>query len=305
MLESLRTVAIIESSESSNRLEGIVAPKHRIEALVRQNTMPANRSENEIAGYRDALNLIHDSAPHMEFSANVIKQLHDLLYRHLPGLGGNWKTTQNRIEERGPDGSLIRIRFTPVEPVAVPQAIDDLEALYHKALGSGGNPLLLIPLVVLDFLCIHPFTDGNGRTARLITTLLLYHGGYEVGRYISLERIFEESRESYYDTLEASSAHWHQGRHDVMPWVDYFWGVLIKAYKELEDRVGTFDQGSKQARIEAAIERSTKPISISELERICPDVSRDWIRIVLRRLRDEGKIERRGKGRGAKWVKVG
>ena len=306
LLESLREAAIIESSESSNRLEGVTAPHDRIEALVLKGAAPQNRSEQEIAGYRDALNLIHESASDMPFSVNVVLQLHTMLYRYLPQPGGRWKSTQNEIVEKNPDGTVRRVRFVPVTPVATEPAMRDLESGYQQGIGDSREPLILVPLAILDFLCIHPFSDGNGRVARLLTMLLLYHFELDVARYVSLERIFEESKESYYETLEASSQGWHEGEHDCIPWMAYFWGVLLRAHREFEERVGTlrFGRGSKTDLIEAAIRRRVGPFAISDVEADCPGVSRDWIRIVLRRLRDAGQIAARGKGRGAKWVKV-
>jgi Fic family protein len=306
VLASLRELAIIESSESSNRLEGITAPRERVRALVVQGTIPRDRSEQEIAGYRDVLAQIHDSAEGMAFSVNVVLQLHQMLYRHVPSDGGRWKMTQNEIVERNADGTLRRVRFTPVAPVATPAAMDALVHLYAVALDRGRDPLVIVPLTVLDFLCIHPFLDGNGRTARLLTLLLLYHAGYEVGRYISLERIFEESKESYYETLEKSSRGWHDAEHDVLPWITYFWGVLLRAYREFEERVGTLQtsRGAKARMIERVVERQIGAFSISDIEEQCPGVSRDWLRVVLRRLRDEGTIAPRGRGRSAKWVRL-
>jgi len=304
ILKGLQQVAIIESSESSNRLEGITAPHQRIADLVVKNTKPQNRSEQEIAGYRDALNLLHQSAPHMPFSINVILQLHSWLYRYLPTQGGQWKTMDNEITEIHPDGRK-RIRFVPSTAFETPRAMEKLIEQYDKCIHEWNQePLLVIPLIILDFLCIHPFRDGNGRTARLLTLLLLYHFDYQVGRYISLERIFEESKESYYETLEKSSHGWHQGKHDIMPWLSYFWGVLLRAYGEFEQRVGNLKtQGSKAQHIRITIESMIDPFAISDIEKSCPSVSRDTIRLVLRQLRDEGVIVPEGKGRGAKWIK--
>jgi Fic family protein len=304
VLESLRQVAIIESSESSNRLEGITAPRERVEALVLKGSRPATRSEQEIAGYRDALALIHESAAHMAFTVNVVLQLHSIIYRYLPNEGGRWKMADNEIVERNPDGSLLRVRFRPVPAVATPGAMDRLAERYQAAVSPGRiEPLVAAPLAVLDFLCIHPFTDGNGRTARLLTLLLLYHFGYDVGRYISLERIFEESRETYYETLEASSEGWHEGRHDARPWLRYFWGVMLRAYHEFEERVGqvTTGRGSKTAHIRRVVERKLAPFAISEIEAECPGVSRDMIRVVLRQMREQGALSVTGAGRGARW----
>ncbi len=304
VLETLRSAAVIESSESSNRLEGIVAPKARIKALVLKDISPRNRSEQEIAGYRDALNLLHQSALDMAFATNVILQLHSTVYRYLPQAGGRWKMADNQIVERGPGGEILRVRFTPVAAVATPHAMEELTRSYLAASREEQyDPLVLIPLAILDFLCVHPFTDGNGRVARLLTLQLLYHASYDVGRYISLERIFEESKDSYYETLEASSRGWHANEHDVRPWMSYFWGTLLRAYKEFEERVGSIDtgRGSKTRQVRSAVLRKVAPFSISELERDCPGVSRDMVRRVLRQMRDEGLLVSEGRGRGARW----
>ncbi len=305
-LKTLRTVALVESTESSNRIEGVVAAPARLREVVLRNATPADRSEQEIAGYRDALALIHDSALHMPFKINVVRQLHETLYRYQPGTGGRWKATQNDIVDRAPDGTVLRVRFEPVSPVATPGAMEGLVVGWDRATDLQHEPLLLIPLAILDFLCIHPFADGNGRTARLLTLLLLYQADYTVGRYISLERVIEESRDTYYEALEASSLGWHKGNHDPNPWLDYFWGVLLRAYGEFRDRADRLltGRGAKTALIESAVERRHRPFAISELERDCPGVSRDMIRYVLRRLRKEGKVSLSGRGRGARWKAV-
>jgi Fic family protein len=304
-LELLIKAAIIESNESSNRLEGIVASEGRIEALVLKSSTPQNRSEQEIAGYRDALALIHESWKYMDFSVNIILQIHALIYRYLPNQGGRWKMTDNEIIETLADGSK-RVRFKAVGAVSTPHAMQDLIAGYQDAIHNHHiEPLVIVPLAILDFLCIHPFSDGNGRVARLLTLLLLYQFDYRVGRYISLERIFEESKETYYETLEKSSRHWHDGKHDPHPWMNYFWGTLLRAYREFEERVGTIrtGKGSKTEQIKQAVGRRLGPFAISDIESDCPGISRDMIRIVLRQLRDEKVIVRQGKGRGAKWIK--
>ena len=184
-------------------------------------------------------------------------------------------------------------------------AMTDMIARYRLALDQHlADPLVLVPLVILDFLCIHPFPDGNGRMARLLTLQLLYHFDYAVGRFISLERIFEESKESYYETLEASSQGWHEAAHDIAPWLDYFWGALLRAYKEFEERVGTIERGrgAKGDRVRAEILKRNLPFSISDIEEACPGVSRDMVRLVLRAMKSEGLIAPTGKGRGAKWI---
>jgi Fic family protein len=274
--------------------------------LVLQRTRPRDRSEQEVAGYRDVLALIHESAKYMPFSVNVILQCHTMLYRYLPRDGGRWKMTDNQIVETNPNGSIRRIRFTPVSAFATPQAMTSLVERYQYAIDPQGiEPLVVVPLTIFDFLCIHPFSDGNGRISRLLTLLLLYHFDYEVGRYISLERIFEESKETYYEALEASSANWHAGEHNPFPWLNYFWGVLIRAYREFEERVGTIrtGRGSKTAQIRGAVDRRIGPFAISDIEADCPGVSRDMVRRVLRQLRDEGAIVLQGKGRRAKWIR--
>jgi Fic family protein len=305
-LNVLRKVAVVESSECSNRLEGITAPHKRIEALVRKSTTPKNRSEQEIAGYRDALNLIHESAAHMDCSVSVCLQLHSMLTRYLPEDGGSWKMSNNEIVERNPNGSVHRVRFKTVSAVTTPQAMKQLTECYKTNIQDlRKEPLLIIPLTVLDFLCIHPFSDGNGRVSRLLTLMMLYHFNYDVGRYISLERIFEQSKETYYESLEASSRNWHRGKHDPNPWLNYFWGTLLCAYSEFEERVGAIAEGrgTKTELIRQAVTRRIGPFAISDIESDCPGISRDMVRVVLRQLRDESIISSHGKGRGAKWMK--
>jgi Fic family protein len=307
VLSDLRQVAVVESTESSNRLEGVVVAARRLKSLVLKNATPQSRSEQEVAGYRDALGMIHESGEQMPFSEGTVLQLHGTLYRYMPQPGGHWKATNNNdIIERHPDGSS-RIRFRPVAAHLTPMAMTDLIARYRTALDQHlADPLVLAPLVILDFLCIHPFPDGNGRMARLLTLQLLYHFDYAVGRFISLERIFEESKESYYETLEASSEGWHEAVHNIAPWLDYFWGALLRAYKEFEERVGTIKRGrgAKGDRVRAEILKRQLPFSISEIEEACPGISRDMVRLILRAMKTEGLIAPTGKGRGAKWSQV-
>ncbi len=306
VLSGLRQVAVVESTESSNRLEGVVVAAHRLKSLVLKNAAPQSRSEQEVAGYRDALGLIHESGKEMPFSEGTVLQLHSMLYRYMPQPGGHWKATNNDIIERHPDGSS-RIRFRPVAAHLTPMAMADMMARYRTALDQHlADPLVLVPLVVLDFLCIHPFPDGNGRIARLLTLQLLYHFDYAVGRFISLERIFEESKESYYETLEASSQGWHEGEHNIAPWLDYFWGALLRAYKEFEERVGAIERGrgAKGDRVRAEILKRQLSFSITDIEEACPGISRDTVRMVLRAMKVEGLIAPMGKGRSAKWTQI-
>jgi Fic family protein len=306
ILQDLRQVAAIESTESSNRLEGVVVAPTRLKALMLKNSDPKSRSEQEVAGYRDALALIHESRAEMPFSIVTIQQLHSLMYRYMPQPGGQWKATNNDIVERDPDGNL-RVRFQPVAAHLTPIAVRDLIESYRLALLQHlADPLVLIPLAILDFLCIHPFPDGNGRMSRLLTLQLLYHFDCIVGRYISLERIFEETKEGYYETLQASSQGWHEGSHDIAPWMNYFWGVLLRAYLEFEERVATLDhgRGNKGDRVRAEILQRSQPFSISDVKSACPGISRDMVRLVLRTMKSEGLIASTGKGRSAKWIKL-
>ena len=303
VLKSLRHVAQIESTESSNRIEGVIVSPERLEPLVLKRTDPRNRSEQEVAGYRDALGLIHDSADEMQFSANVMLQLHGMLYRYLPDEGGRWKNAPNDIVERHPDGTQ-RIRFKPTSPHLVQIQIEGLCAHYAEAQAEGREPLVLIALSILDFLCIHPFLDGNGRVGRLLTLMLLYRSGYQVGRYISLERVIEQSKETYYEALEASSQGWHEGQHDVMPWLNYFWGMLLRGYGEFRERLDAArpqGHGSKTEQVRHAVLKRDKPFPLSAIEDECLGVSHDMVRHVLRQMRDEGLVEVNGRGRAARW----
>jgi Fic family protein len=302
-LEALIEAARVESTESSNRIEGIEAPRLQLERIVLHQAAPRSRSEQEIAGYRDALAWIHDSPDTLRLTPEVILELHRIVFRYLPGEGGRWKTNNNEITERLEDGTR-RVRFRPVSWMDTPKAMEDLVAGWNLARSDpASDALVLIPLLVFDFLCVHPFRDGNGRVGRLLTLLALYQSGHEVGRYISLERVIEESKDTYYEALEASSQRWHEGGHDPFPWMRYFWGVLLRAYGEFEDRVGriTPGRGSKTRQVRDAALRQVAAFAISDVERLCPGVGRDMVRLVLRQLRDEGLLVSSGVGRGAKW----
>ena len=304
-LEQLRQVAVIQSTESSNRIEGVIAPLRRIEALVAQKTTPQNRSEQEITGYRDVLTTIHANADRLYFTPGLLQQFHRDLYQFLPGAGGQWKMTDNNIEETYPDGT-VRVRFTPAPAYLTPMAIQDLHQRFNRRWDEESfEPLLLIPTYVLDFLCIHPFRDGNGRMARLLTLLLLHQAGYEVGRYISLERLFEQTKESYYDALYQSSQGWHSGEHSLLPWWEYFTGVILAAYKELDSRVGvvTTGKGVKRQQVLETIARLPSRFKVGEIIRACPGVSQPTIRRVLDELRLEGQIRCIQKGKDAEWEK--
>jgi len=308
ILETLRQVAIIQSTESSMRIEGISAPLERIKALVKEKTTPANRSEQEIAGYRDVLNTIHANAREMPFTPNVVLQLHRDLYKFMPEEGGRWKNTNNEIIERRSDGSIL-VRFRPVPAHLTSEAMEILHSRFNQFWEEGRyEPLLLISTYVLDFLCIHPFRDGNGRMARLITLWLLYRSGMEVGRYISLEKLVEDTRESYYESLSKASGGWHEANHTLLPWWEYFLGVvLLGAYREFERRTGLIStaHGAKTEQVLIAFEKLPKQFHYADLARVCPNVSRPTIKRVLGQLRQQGRVKCVKPGRDALWEKKG
>ena len=308
VLENLRQVAIIESTESSNRLEGITLPRTAIEVLVRRDEDPKadNRSEGEIAGYRNVLRLIHERYDYMPLTLNLVLQLHRDLFQFVgASRAGSWKLTDNTITETRPDGSQF-VRFTPTPAWRTPYAMEDLHRSFAEAGDSEVDPLILVALYILDFLCIHPFLDGNGRMVRLLTVLLLYREEYEVARYISLERLIEQSKESYYDTLYRSSQGWHTGAHDPMPWVTYFLGIVRAAYEEFVRDVGELrdGRGMKTQLVLQALSQMIGDFSVSELHQRCPSVGWDMLRHVLRGERDAGRLRAVGRGRGARWRKL-
>lgn len=306
LLEGLMKAAVVQSTDASNRIEGIEVPLRDIEALVAETAAPRNRSEEEVAGYRDVLRTIHRSHAHIPVTPSVIQQFHRDLYAYSATPGGRWKSVDNTIDDILPDGTH-QVRFRTVPAVGVPHAMDELCVGLRREEETGIAPsLLLAGAFVLDFLCIHPFQDGNGRLSRLLTLQLLYRSGYEVGRYISLERVTERSKESYYDALAQSSRGWHEGRHSLIPWWEYFLGVIAAAYRDFEHRVGLVGvgRGAKSEHVRKMIEERLGEFSISELEQLCPHVSRDTIRTVLQEMKAEGIIRPIGRGRGARWAKV-
>ena len=305
VLDALRQAAIVQSTESSNRIEGVVASLGRVQAIVAHQAPPQNRSEQEIAGYRDVLNTIHSSYAHMPFTPNIVRQLHGDLYKYTTTPGGNWKSADNEIVERAPDGTRV-VRFLPTPAWATSDAMDRLHESFNALWKEREvEPLLLIAAYVLDFLCIHPFLDGNGRLSRLLTLLLLYQAGYEVGRYIGLERIVEDSKESYYSALGRSSQGWHEGGHPLQPWTEYWLGTLLAAYRELEGRVASLSsvRGAKTEMVLEAFARLPHEFRLTDLERACPHVTRDMIRVVLNRLKREERVQAIGRGAGAIWRK--
>ncbi|MBN1540305.1 MAG: Fic family protein [Candidatus Thermoplasmatota archaeon] len=301
MLEELRKLAKIESIGSSNRLEGIIVEHGRLEEIALSPSVPVGRSESEVAGYRDALDLIHGSFGKIAPDTASIRELHEIVYSYTPVKGGAWKTSENYIIERV--GDRTHIRFRPVKAKDTPEAMENLIREFEIVSSMGYDPLLTVPLFMLDLLCIHPFSDGNGRVARLVTLLLLYREGYHVGRYISLERVVEQTKERYYRSLQLSSQGWHDREHDTMPWLSYFWMVLLKAYKEIEERANRMlkGKGSKTIAVRRAVMSLPEPFSLSEVKEECPGVSHDMVRHVLKLLKQEGSIFATSRGRGARW----
>ena len=306
VLKALREMALVQSVESSNRIEGVTVAADRLRPLVVGNARPRDRSEEEIQGYRRALSLIHTDAGGLPVTAEPLLRLHKAAQQGA-GDAGAWKRADNQIVELRPGAGPV-VRFQPVSAAETPHAIDELCRSYQHAVDQEHvPPLVAVGALVFDFLCIHPFRDGNGRVSRLLTLLALYQHGYEVGRYISLERLLEETRDDYYDVLQRSSAGWHESRHDLFPWLNYFLTIVRGAYREFEDRVGQVKspRGAKTALIAAAIEAFPGQFTLGDLERACPGVSRDMIRRVLRDLQKAGRVACLGRGPGAPWRKEG
>ena len=305
VLNTMKQVAIIQSTESSNRIEGILVEEKRLKPLLEKDATPRNRSEAEVIGYKNVLSRIHTAYESFKILPDTILRIHRDMLSHTDLPAGRWKNRDNTIEERLPDGRWIT-RFVPVTASEVPFYMNELCDRFNRLWEEGRiDRLLLIHAFVLDFLCIHPFTDGNGRVSRLLTVLLLHQSGYDVSRYISLERLIEDSKESYYSVLNRASERWHEGGHAILPWWQFSLGILIAAYKEFENRVGIIrsSRGAKTAWVRDAIEQLPEEFGVGELVRACSGVSRPMIRTVLEALRKEGKIEVLGTGRGAKWRK--
>lgn len=303
LLKSLREMALIESTESSNRIEGVTVERNRLRPLVIGNTRPHDRSEEEIVGYRMALNWIHTDYHKIPIAPETCLRLHALAQGGTSGDAGQWKTTPNDIIEISPDGRR-EVRFRPLTPDLVPGAMEELCLAYRHAIDQLKiTPLMASACFILDFLCIHPFRDGNGRISRLLTLLTCYHHGHEVGRYISFERIVEQTKEDYYEDLKTSSLGWHEGEHDVMPWFTYLLSVWRRAYREFEERAERQrpQRGSKTELVEYALENMLSSFGIADVEQHCPNVSRDTIRLVMNRWREQGRLEMLGRGRDAKW----
>ena len=305
-LKVLKEHALIESAVSSNRIEGVTVDQDRIRTIVLGKPHLRDRDEEEVRGYRNALKLIHEHAAKLPVSEDTILKLHKLSKGDIWD-SGKYKEKESDIIEKQPGGTS-RVRFRTISPGKAPAYMVELIDLWNQCLRERWvHPLVAVAAFNFDFLCIHPFRDGNGRVSRLLLLLQCYHLGYEVGRYISIERIIEESKDRYYETLEQSSQGWHEGKHDPWPYINYVLYTLKIAYREFEERVGQLSspKGAKTELIKAAIDTFTGEFSLSDLERACPGVSRDMIRRVLRELQSLGKVECLGRGPGALWSKRG
>jgi len=301
-LKALREHAMIESAVSSNRIEGVEIDASRVRAIVLGRSSLRDRNEEEVRGYRDALKLIHESARRLVVSEETILQLHRFSRGQI-GDAGQYKQKDVDIIETYPDGRS-RVRFKTVPARRTRAAMDELVSDWNGALDQRRlHPLLAVAAFNLDFLCIHPFRDGNGRVSRLLLLLQCYHLGFEVGRYISIERIIEQNKDRYYETLEQSSQGWHNGKHDPWPYLNYLLYILKAAYREFEDRFGQIKapRGEKGEVVVNAIHRVVGDFSVADLQRECPGVSLDMIRHVLKGLRRKGDVECLGPGRNARW----
>lgn len=303
-LAKLVEIAKIQSTEASNAIEGIVTTSTRIRQLVEEKTTPKNRDEQEIAGYRDVLNIIHENFDAIPITQNFILQLHKILYSHMNNpMGGRTKNVQNYISATYPDGHT-EILFTPLAPFETPEALDKICAEYNYVIGNAeAEPLLAIPIFIHDFLCIHPFNDGNGRMSRLLTTLLLYRCGFYVGKYISLEAKIANHKDAYYDALRQSQHGWHEGNEDVVPFIKYILSTIIAAYRDFEDRFSIVE--AKTSALEMVRKASLQKLgrfSKQDIRELCPALSVSSIEGALRKLVAEGYLKREGSGRSTCYI---
>jgi Fic family protein len=304
-LKALREHALIESAVSSNRIEGVEVDKSRVGTLIFGKPALRDRDEEEVRGYRDALKLIHESGAKLPVSEATIKKLHKLCRGEIWD-AGVYKEKDVDIIQTYADGRR-RVRFKSVPAKQTPRTMAEMVELWERGLlEKWVHPLILTAALNLDFLCIHPFRDGNGRVSRLLFLLACYHCGLEVGRYISLERLVEENKGRYYEVLEQSSQRWHEGKHDPWPTMNFLLFILTQASKEFEQRMGQLKapRGEKTALVETAIDRRTGDFAVSDLQNECPGVGLDLIRRILARLQKEKKVRSLGTGRSAKWRKI-
>lgn len=303
-LEKLVEIAKIQSTEASNAIEGIITTNTRIRQLVEEKTTPKNRDEQEIAGYRDVLNIVHESFDAIPITRNYILQLHKIMYSHINNpMAGKTKNNQNYISATYPDGHT-EVLFTPLAPFETPEALDQICEEYNRVIGNFEvEPLLIIPIFIHDFLCIHPFNDGNGRMSRLLTTLLLYRSGFYVGKYISLEAKIAHNKELYYSTLRQAQHGWHEGTEDVVPFIKYILGTILSAYKDFEDRFSIIE--TKRPAIEMVRIASQNKIgrfTKQDIRELCPSLSVSSIESALRKLVASGELKREGVGKSTCYI---
>ncbi len=304
-LKTLLEVAMIQSTGASNRIEGIYTSDKRLEELVRQKAEPRNRSEQEIAGYREVLATIHESYEYINPRPNIILQLHRDLYSYA-GSGGSYKCSDNVIAETDAGGHQ-KARFIPVPAFQTAEAVDELCTSFLEAWEADQmDKLILILMFILDFLCIHPFNDGNGRMSRLLTLLLFYKAGYIVGKYVSMEMLIERTKETYYEALQASSAGWHEEVNTYEPFVKYYLGIMLKVYREFESRVEHLKHRSlsKPDRVRAVIEQKVGKITKKEIMELCPDISKVTVERTLTELVKSGYIAKVGAGPSTGYVQI-
>lgn len=299
-LTQLVEIAKIQSTEASNKIEGIYTSEERLKSLVSNKTTPRTRNEQEIAGYRDVLATIHESHDFIPVKPSIILQLHRDLYKFSgKSIGGSYKGADNVIAEEDSEGNQF-VRFKPVPAWETPAAIDAICDAFDEILAqTDADPLLIIPMFILDFLCIHPFNDGNGRMSRLLTLLLLYRAGYIVGKYISIEKIIEQTKETYYEALQNSSTYWHEDKNDYIPFVQYTLGVVVAAYREFSSRVKLIAASnmSKPERVREIIKETLGKITKTEIMEKCPDISQVTVQRALNDLAKSGEILKIGGGR--------
>lgn len=305
-LEKLVEIAKIQSTEASNAIEGIVTTNTRIKQLVTEKTTPKNRNEQEIAGYRDVLNIIHESFDAIPITKNYILQLHKILYSHMNNpIAGKTKTVQNYISATYPDGH-VEILFTPLDPTDTPIALENICNEYNRVIGNMEvEPLIAIPTFIHDFLCIHPFNDGNGRMSRLLTTLLLYRCGFYVGKYISLEAKIAKNKDLYYTSLNDSQHNWHDGNDNKVPFIKYILGTILSAYKDFEERFNLIE--TKKSALEIVREATYIKIgkfTKQDIKELCPSLSISSIEGALRKLIVLGEINRVGNGKNICYYRV-
>ena len=305
-LEKLIDIAKIQSTESSNEIEGIVTTSVRLKQLLEEKTTPRNRNEQEIVGYRDVLDIIHENFDVIPISKNYILQMHKILYSHMNNpLAGKTKNVQNYISATYPDGHS-EVLFTPLSPFETPGALDRICDEYNRVIGNSEvEPIIMIPIFIHDFLCIHPFNDGNGRLSRLLTTLLLYKNGFYVGRYISLESLIARDKAAYYEALNKAGVNWHDGNEDVVPFIKYLLRIILAAYKAFDDRFSIVE--NKLSAVEMVRKATLQKLgrfTKQDIRELCPSLSISSIEGSLRKLVEEGELRREGVGRSTKYIRL-